>query len=184
MNKNKIKAVFLDRDGTLIYEKPGVYLSSPEKVVLYKSSMPALKLLTKLGYKIFIVSNQSGIGRGYFTSEQVDKVHEHLKKMIKPYVIEDIVYCPHAPWQTCLCRKPNPILGQKLAKKYNIDRSKSFMIGDKKSDVDFGINLGAVPVLVRTANGNAQIKKYGKNIKAAKIASNLLGAAKYIESKT
>ena len=92
-----IKAVFLDRDGTLIYEKPGVYLSNPSQVRLYKSTQPALSLLTKEGFKLFIVSNQSGIGRGYFTAKEVNAVHAHLMKLLKPARIEEIVFCPHAP---------------------------------------------------------------------------------------
>lgn len=176
----------MDRDGTVIYEKPGVYLYKPEDVKLYKSTLPALKLLTQKGYKLFIVSNQSGIGRGYFTSKEVEVIHKHLHNMLKPYKIEEIVYCPHAPKDPCNCRKPHPLLGKRLIKKYNIDAQASFMIGDKKSDVDFGRNLGMRGVLVRTANGKAQIKKYNKNLKADFIANNLLNAAKFIakESKT
>ncbi|MGB2579044.1 D-glycero-D-manno-heptose 1 [Elusimicrobium simillimum] len=177
-----VKAVFLDRDGTVIQERPGHYLHDPADVKLYKSTLPALKMLTELGYKLFIVSNQSGIGRGYFTEDKVHKVHERMAKLIKPYKFEEIVFCPHAPSAPCNCRKPNPKLGQQLIKKYNINPAESFMIGDKKSDVDFGINLGMQSVLVRTANGTKQIKKYAKELKSAKIANNLLGAAKYIKS--
>ena len=175
------KAVFLDRDGTLIYERPGRYLRYPRQVKLYKTAAPALKILKKSGYKIFIISNQSGIGRGYFTAEEVDKVHARLQKMLGLCRAREIVYCPHAPYENCACRKPKPLLGQNLVKKYNIDVSRSFMVGDKKSDMDFGEALGVTGVLVRTANGNAQVKKYGAQIKAAKITGNLLGAAKYIK---
>ena len=81
----KIKAVFFDRDGTLIHEKPGTYLSDPAKVRPYKSVRPALALLKKHGYKFFIVSNQSGIGRGYFTADKVNACHQRLKKLLKPH---------------------------------------------------------------------------------------------------
>ncbi|WP_424244700.1 D-glycero-D-manno-heptose 1 [Elusimicrobium posterum] len=175
------KAIFLDRDGTVIYEKPGVYLSDPDGVKLYKSTIPAFKIFKELGYKLFIVSNQSGIGRGYFTEKEVNNVHRRLQDLIKPYKIEEIVFCPHAPSEPCNCRKPKPLLGQKLIKKYNIDSRASFMIGDKKSDIDFGRAIGFGSILVRTANGNAQIKKYNKDIKADFTASNLLNAAKYIK---
>ncbi|MCL2888673.1 MAG: HAD family hydrolase [Elusimicrobia bacterium] len=175
------KAVFLDRDGTLIYEKPGRYLRYPRQVKLYKTAPAALKILKKLGYKIFIVSNQSGIGRGYFTAEETDKVHSRLQKMLGPCRADEIAYCPHAPSENCACRKPKTLLGQNLVKKYNIDIGRSFMIGDKKSDIDFGNALGVKSIIVRTANGNAQIKKYGDRIKAAKITGNLSGAAVYIK---
>ena len=115
--KDKIKAVFFDRDGTLIHEKPGTYLSDPAKVRPYKTAAPALAKLAKLGYTFFIVSNQSGIGRGYFTAKEVDACHARLKALLKPAVIKEIAYCPHGPDDHCACRKPAPLLGEKLIQK-------------------------------------------------------------------
>lgn len=175
----KIKAVFFDRDGTLIHEKPGVYLSDPANVRLYKSVAPALKLLQKAGFKFFIVSNQSGIGRGYFTEKEVNAVHARMLKLLKPAVIEEIVFCPHAPDQECNCRKPKPAMGFKLIKKYNVEPAKSYMVGDKKADVEFGHALGFKSVLVTTANGKNHLKKY-PNLRPEKAASNLLNAARFI----
>ena len=180
---NKIKALFLDRDGTIIKEKPGVYLCDPKKVELYKNTKAAFKLFKELGFKIFIVSNQSGIGRGYFTEKEVEKVHNKLLSLLKPYPVEEIVYCPHAPSANCTCRKPAPAMGLKLIKKYNVDKDNSFVIGDKKSDSDFAKNLNIRPILVLTANGKAQQKKYSKELKDVKICLDLLGAAKYIQKE-
>ena len=174
-----IKAVFLDRDGTLIYEKPGVYLSDPKQVLLYKSTRPALKLLTKNGFKLFIVSNQSGIGRGYFTEKEVNAVHAHLLHLLHPARIEEIVFCPHAPDEHCACRKPQPKMGLTLIKKYHIDPTQSYMIGDKKADVEFGHALGCKAILVTTANGKNHLKKYPQ-LRPEKVATNLLNAAKFI----
>lgn len=174
-----MKAVFLDRDGTLIYEKPGVYLCNPKQVRLYKSTWPALKLLTQNGFKLFIVSNQSGIGRGYFTAKEVNAVHARLQQLLKPTVIEEIVFCPHAPDEKCACRKPQPKMGQDLIKKYHIDVKQSYMIGDKKADVEFGHALGCKAVLVTTANGQRHLKKY-PDLHPDKVATNLLNAAKFI----
>ena len=112
-----IKAVFLDRDGTLIYEKPGVYLSDPQQVRLYKSTKPALELLAKSGFSLFMVSNQSGIGRGYFTEQDVRAVHARLAELLHPTKLQDIVFCPHTPDEHCACRKPQPKLGTDLIKK-------------------------------------------------------------------
>lgn len=178
---NKIKALFLDRDGTVIKEKPGVYLCDPKKVELYKNTKAAFKLFKELGYTIFIVSNQSGIGRGYFTQKEVEKVHTKLLSLLKPYEVKEIIYCPHAPSENCSCRKPAPGMGLKLIKKYNVDKDKSFVIGDKKSDSDFAKNLNIRPILVLTANGRAQQKKYSYDLKNVKICRDLLGAAKYIQ---
>lgn len=174
-----VKAVFFDRDGTLIHEKPGTYLSDPAKVRPYKSVAAALALLKKAGYKFFIVSNQSGIGRGYFTEKEVNAVHARMLKLLKPAVIEEIVFCPHAPDEKCNCRKPAPALGLKLIKKYHIDPASSYMVGDKKADVEFGRAIGFTPVLVTTANGKNHLKKY-PDMRPAKAASNLLNAARFI----
>ncbi len=173
------KAIFLDRDGTLIYEKPGVYLSDPNQLRLYKSTKPALALLSESGFKLFIVSNQSGIGRGYFTEKEVNAVHARLKTLLKPARIEEIVFCPHAPDEHCACRKPLPKMGLDLIKKYHIDTARSYMIGDKKADVEFGQALGCKTVLVTTANGKHHLQKYPA-LRPDKIATNLLNAAKFI----
>ncbi len=176
-----IKAVFFDRDGTVIKEKPGTYLSDPKGVKLYKNTLKGLKLFADMGYKLFIVSNQSGIGRGYFTDKEVKAVNDHMLKILKPIKIEDIAYCPHAPSEPCNCRKPAPALGERLIKKYNIDASQSFMVGDKKSDILFGQNLNMQSILVLTANGKKQLAKY-KDIIKAKVTTDLYGAAKYVQS--
>ena len=174
-----MKAVFLDRDGTIIYEKPGIYLSDPKQVHLYKSTQPALALLSNDGFKLFIVSNQSGIGRGYFTEKQVRLVHDHLRALLHPISIEEIVFCPHAPDQHCTCRKPQPKMGLDLIKKYHIDPTHSYMIGDKKADIEFGRAIGCKTVLVTTANGHRHLQKY-PNLHPDKVATNLLNAAKFI----
>ncbi len=169
MKKNR--AVFLDRDGTIIRETIGEYIADPKKLRFFKHTKSVLKQLNKAGFKLFVVSNQSGIGRGYFSKNQVDKFHKHMTNNLKPAKIQEIVYCPHGPSQKCACRKPKTKLGDLLIKKYNIDIENSYMVGDKKSDIDFGLNLKLKSILVKTANGKHQIKKYGSDkIKARKVA--------------
>ena len=157
--QNPIKAVFFDRDGTLIHEKPGTYLSDPAKVKLYAPVPTALVRLQKAGFLFFIVSNQSGIGRGYFTEKEVNAVHARLQTLLKPARIQEIVFCPHSPDQKCACRKPGTLLGKQLVRKYHIDPERSFMVGDKKADVLFGRGLGFHSVLLTTANGKKHLQK-------------------------
>lgn len=173
------KAVFLDRDGTVIQEKPGVYLSDPDKVRLYKSTLPALRMLQQNGFKLFIVSNQSGIGRGYFTQKEVNRVHARIEQLLRPVRLEEIVFCPHAPQEGCKCRKPQPQMGNYLIQKYHISPKSSYMIGDKKADVEFGHALGCKSILVTTANGKQHLQKYPQ-LHPEKVASNLLNAARFI----
>lgn len=176
---HSIKAIFFDRDGTLIHEKPGTYLSDPAKVRLYAPVKKALQKLAKAGFSFFIVSNQSGIGRGYFTAKEVNAVHARLQELLKPVVIQEIVFCPHAPEEKCNCRKPHTELGKNLITKYNIDPARSFMVGDKKADVLFGHGLGLRSVLMTTANGKTHLRKY-PDLRPDFIAQDMAAAARYI----
>ncbi|MDR1684344.1 MAG: HAD family hydrolase [Elusimicrobiota bacterium] len=175
------KAVLLDRDGTVIKEKPGVYLASPRGVKLYKNTLKALALFKKAGFKIFIVSNQSGVGRGYFGKAEVEAVNAKMLRLLsKAAKVQAVYYCPHAPDTPCGCRKPAPQMGLDIIKKYKIDAARSFVVGDKKSDIDFSRNIGMQSVLVLTGNGRAQQKKYGKNLGAGKVCADIYYAAKHI----
>lgn len=176
-----IKAVFFDRDGTLIYDYG--YLSDPAKVHPYKCAKRALALLQKAGYHFFIVSNQSGIGRGYFTEKDARAVNAQVCRVLRPARFDEIVFCPHAPHETCTCRKPLPKLGLQLIKKYRIDASRSFMVGDKKSDVDFGHAIGCKSILVKTANGPKHLKKYS-DLSPDFVAADLWHAAQFIVRST
>lgn len=172
-----IKAVFFDRDGTLIYDYG--YLADPAKVRPYKCAVSALKTLQQAGYHLFIVSNQSGIGRGYFTEREARAVNRRLCQLFRPVRFDEMVFCPHSPAEKCTCRKPLPKLGLQLVKKYHIDVTRSFMVGDKKSDVDFGHALGCKSILVKTANGPKHLKKY-PDLRPDFIAADLQRAVHFI----
>lgn len=178
----KFKAILMDRDGTVIKEKPGTYLCDPKGVKLYKNTLKAFRLFKEMGYKLFIVSNQSGIGRGYFGEEAVKAVNGRMLKLLeKAADIDGVYYCPHAPGENCSCRKPAPGMGLKIIKEHSIDPKLSFMIGDKKSDIDFAENIGMEGILVLTANGKKQRAKYADKLKNVKICLDIYGAAKYIK---
>ena len=177
------KAIFLDRDGTVIFEKPGTYLADTKGVVLYKNTLAGLKSLYKAGYKLFIVSNQSGIGRGYFDEDTMLTVMGAMLKKLKGIQIEGIAYCPHSPNENCNCRKPLPKMGLEIIKGYKLDTKKCFMIGDKKSDMQFAKNIGVEGILVLTGNGRKQAQKYKTELKKFRHCADLKGAANYILAK-
>jgi D-glycero-D-manno-heptose 1,7-bisphosphate phosphatase len=148
------RAVFLDRDGTLIEDKD--YLHLPEEVVIYPGVGPALKRLQDAGFKLFIVTNQSGVGRGMFPLEDVHRVHEHLcRELAKDGVrFEKIYIAPEAPDQSSRGRKPSPQFLLDARDEFGIDLSQSYMVGDKLIDLECGWNAGVKQsILVRTGYG-------------------------------
>ena len=176
------KAVFLDRDGTIIHDRPGHYLLRPQDLRLYRDTGKALSTLKKRGYKLFIITNQSGIGRGYCTKETVSAIHARLETLLRKMgaEIDEIVFCPHHPDAKCGCRKPLPFMGERLLKKHRLSASNCWMIGDKKSDMQFGKNLGLATVLVKTGHGNTQLRKYANAIPADHKSAGILQAANWI----
>jgi len=163
--KKMNKAFFLDRDGVLIEEVN--YLNSIEQVKLIGTAAEALNIIRKHGYMCIVVSNQSGVARGYFPYDTVKSVHKHIDLLLensgtKP--VDGYFFCPHHPKGIvpeysvpCECRKPKPGLIFEAAAKYNIDLGQSFMIGDKKSDIKAAENAGLkYAVMVRTGHGNVE----------------------------
>lgn len=147
-------AVFLDRDGTLIEERH--YLHRPEEVRLLPGAATALQRLRQAGFLLFLVTNQSGVGRGYFTLHDVARVHEHLTRLLAPYDVRfsDIYIAPEAPDQPSPGRKPSPHFLLLASQQYQIDLGQSYMIGDKLADLECGWNAGVrASILVLTGYG-------------------------------
>jgi D-glycero-D-manno-heptose 1,7-bisphosphate phosphatase len=132
------KFIIFDRDGTLIDLK--TYLVDPRHVSIRAHTINGLKLLDKHGFKFGIVTNQSVIARGKATIKQVELVNYEMIKLFGSHGIsfEFLFYCPHSPVDMCACRKPEIELGLKAIKNFNIDTTKSYMIGDMKTDIEFG----------------------------------------------
>ena len=159
------KVFFLDRDGVIIEDAD--YLSSPEQVVLCKGTPEAFRMIKEAGYEIIVVSNQSGIARGYFTENDLVKVEKHIERVLKESgapLPEKWYYCPHHKKgsvpeyaKECDCRKPKPGLLLAAAKDFEIDFEKSCIIGDKISDLEAGFSAGCRKgVLVLTGHGKEQ----------------------------
>jgi D-glycero-D-manno-heptose 1,7-bisphosphate phosphatase len=142
-------AIFVDRDGTVI-EDVG-YISDPEAVQLVPGAAAALRALRRDGFRIVLVSNQSGIGRGYFSAEQAYAVHDRMvdKLSREGADIDDFRYCPHAPDAGCSCRKPLPGMLRQAAEALHLDLQRSFMIGDSAVDAAAGRAAGCRTILLR-----------------------------------
>ena len=141
-------AVFVDRDGTICFDKH--YLADPAGLKLIPTVVEGLKKLTKAGVPIIIVTNQSGVARGYFTEETLSRIHTELIKILKKQGVSilDIFYCPHMPDAECDCRKPAPGLLLRASKKHGIDLSKSYMMGDRMMDIELAHRANAKGILV------------------------------------
>jgi D-glycero-D-manno-heptose 1,7-bisphosphate phosphatase len=178
------RAVFLDRDGTLIAEVN--YLRRPEDVKVFPATPIGLKPLCGAGFKLFIVSNQSGVGRGYFTLADVDKVNQHLCDELARNGIrfEKIYIAPEAPDQPSRGRKPSPQFLFDARDEFNVDLSQSFLIGDKLIDLECGWNAGVKKsILVRTGYGMEVERESPEKITRAVIMDDLCGAADWILSQ-
>ncbi len=175
------RAIFLDRDGTILNERG--YLSDPQKMFFYPTVYAGLKALQKAGYLLIVVSNQSGVGRGYFSLSQLKKINAAFKKRLaaKGIRISDIYFCPHLPDAGCECRKPNPGMVRAAVKKWKIDPRESYVIGDQLRDVQLARNVGARGVLVLTGAGKYYRKRVLKN--RGIVSSNLSAASRRILSK-
>lgn len=136
------KAAFFDRDGTLI--KDVSYLSSFDQIELLPGIFDLCLSLQQAGYLLFVVTNQSGIGRGFFTHEFVNQTHVKLSQVFveQGIAFEHFYYCPHHPDQNCLCRKPSPGMLLQAAQEYGLDLSCSLMFGDRQSDWTAGEKAG------------------------------------------
>lgn len=153
------KAVFLDRDGTINVDHGYVY--KPEDLQFIEDVPQSLLQLDNAGYLLIIITNQSGVGRHFFTKEDVQRFNENLILQLaeKGVKITDVFVCCHAPEQNCDCRKPSPRLILDAIKKYNIDPKKSFMIGDKESDFASGENAGVRSFLLDSKNDFSAVTK-------------------------
>jgi D-glycero-D-manno-heptose 1,7-bisphosphate phosphatase len=152
-------AIFLDRDGVLIENKPD-YVRDWSQVEIYPGAVRALSLSAIKAYKVVIVTNQSAVGRGLISRETADEINQRLVDHIRHYGGQmDAVYmCPHGPEDGCACRKPKPGLLLQAAKELSLDLSRSWMIGDAWSDVLAGQSAGVrLAILLKTGRGREQL---------------------------
>lgn len=182
------RAVFFDRDGTL-NEEVG-YVGEPERIRLLPGAPEAVRAANAAGFEAVVITNQSGIARGLLTEDQVRAVNERVVQLLAAHGarVDALYYCPHhpegkvAPFNTaCECRKPGAGLLKQAAEGRGIDLRRSFVVGDKVSDVGMAVAVGAKGVLVRTGYGNAELPKLKeKGIPVAHVADGVNEAVQWI----
>ncbi len=171
--------VVLDRDGTINVEKE--YLSDPDQLVLLPGAAAGLRAFQEMGLGLVVVTNQAGIGRGYFSLERLGQIHQRLAEILaaEGVRLDGIYFCPHHPQDGCACRKPRPGLIMQAAQENHFELSEAFVIGDKLIDVELGRRVGALTFLVRTGYG-AQTASQEASIWDY-LVDDLLGAAVIIK---
>jgi histidinol-phosphate phosphatase family protein len=174
------KALLLDRDGTLIEDKNYAY--KIEDFELLPGVIEGLKLLQN-EFLFFIITNQSGIGRGYYTIQDFLNFNNHLISTLKAHKIEILktYFCPHLKEEDCECRKPKTKYIDEIIKEFNIDIKRSWMIGDHPSDVQFGINAGCKTIFLTTGHGHKHLDDLKDlRIKPTIVSDNFMEVAKEI----
>ena len=177
---SKKKAIILDRDGTLIEDKNYAY--KIEDFELLDGVIEGLKLVQN-DFLFFIVTNQSGIGRGYYSIQDFQRFNNHLIHILKKQKIDILktYFCPHLKEADCECRKPKTKFIDDIIKEFNIDIKGSWMIGDHPSDIQFGIDAGCRTIFLTTGHGDRHLEELKVlRIKPTIICDNFLGAAKEI----
>ena len=169
---NAERAVFLDRDGTLMEEVH--YCGDPALVRVYPGVAEALRKLRQAGFRRFIVTNQSGIGRGLITEAQYRAVQDELLRQLGPEAVDADYFCPDPPWLASPRRKPEPGMVMEAAAAYDIDLARSYFIGDKADDIECGRRAGVRTILVLTGYGAQQ------NCSADFVASDFAQAAQFV----
>jgi len=171
--------IILDRDGTIITER--FYLSQPEQVELLPGAASGLRRMKDVGFGLIVITNQSGIGRGYFDYSRLDSIHQRLQEVLQAEgVTLDVIYvCPHTPEDDCNCRKPKTGLLEQAGRDYGFDPASCYVIGDKAVDIELGQRAGATTFLVRTGYG-AELERAGI-VKPDYIVNDLEEASHVIE---
>jgi histidinol-phosphate phosphatase family protein len=148
--------VFLDRDGTIIYDKD--YLHSPAQVKLYSFACQCINKLHENGFKVIVITNQSGIARKKFSFRDLEEIHKRMNFLLKEggAKVDGIYFCPHVDEDKCDCRKPKAGMFFKAKKEHNLDLTKSFMVGDSIRDYLAGYAMGGQGILVKTGHGRKQ----------------------------
>lgn len=184
---DRVKAVFLDRDGTINVEKD--YLFRCEDFEFIPGVPLAIKKLNDAGFVVIVVTNQSGVARGYYSEADVKLLHDFVEQQLAQFGahVDGFYFCPHHPdkgndpyRKVCSCRKGEPGMLLAAAQDFHIDLSQSFIVGDKLADVEAGLAVDSMPILVLTGHGEREKEKVSAKIK---VCANLSAAVDVICAK-
>jgi D-glycero-D-manno-heptose 1,7-bisphosphate phosphatase len=175
---NSRRFVLVDRDGTLIVERN--YLADPAGVELVPGAAEGLRALAQAGFGLVLVTNQSGIARGYFSEATLAAIHARLVELLAQHDVrlDGIYHCPHAPSDECQCRKPRTLLAERAAAEHHFSLTHSFVVGDNTVDIELGRNIGATSILVETGHGTRVLT--GQLATADHVVADLGAAARLI----
>ncbi|MFC3041137.1 D-glycero-alpha-D-manno-heptose-1,7-bisphosphate 7-phosphatase [Virgibacillus xinjiangensis] len=172
------KAIFLDRDGVIneVLTDRVTFVNTPEDFHLLPGTGEAVQLLNAAGYKVFVVTNQGGVGLGFMAEEALREVHMKMQEVLRKEnaLIDDIAYCPHKPYANCACRKPKPQMILDLAEKHQVNLKESYMVGDREPDILAGRDAGVRTILVGNGDSGGVVADF--------VFPDLLAAAKWIAS--
>jgi D-glycero-D-manno-heptose 1,7-bisphosphate phosphatase len=176
-----MKIIILDRDGVINHDSED-FIKNADEWEPIAGSIEAIAALTQAGYKVVICTNQSGIGRGLYSMENLNSIHEKMHKMVEQEggKIVAIFFCPHKPEDNCPCRKPSPTMILDIVERFNIDNVANLMlVGDSLRDLEAIKAAGGIPVLVKTGNGKKTIAQ-NKMPEGTLVFKNLLAVSEYL----
>jgi D-glycero-D-manno-heptose 1,7-bisphosphate phosphatase len=174
------KFIILDRDGVINYDSD-FYIKNPDEWHAIPGSLDAIANLNRAGYQVLVATNQSGVARGYYDLEMLDRIHEKLLRELAEVggYIDEIFFCPHHPDENCPCRKPKLGLLQQIQQKYPVNFAETYFIGDTRTDMELAAASGCKPILVLTSKGQKTLDNHPELATIPHFA-NLAAAVKYI----
>ena len=176
----QLNLLILDRDGVINEDDPN-YIKSPAEWIPVPGSLEAIGELTRAGWSLVVATNQSGVARGYYNVEMLNRIHSAMYKAVNEAGghIDAVFFCPHAPEDQCTCRKPLPGMILDIVRRYNIQPAECIMVGDSLRDLECIANAGGKAILVRTGNG-AKTEAAGKMPADTLVFNDLAAVARHL----
>ena len=173
--------IILDRDGVINHESKE-YIKTPDEWRPLPGSLEAIARLNKAGHRVVVATNQSGVGRGYYSLEMMHKIHEHMQRTLLSVHghLDGVYYCPHTPNDHCACRKPKPGMLLEIAEQYPDDFNEAIFVGDSLRDLQTAQAVEIKPVLVKTGNGKATVAA-GEGLEDVPVFDDLAAVADWVQ---